>query len=147
MKHILFVITILSVGVPSLFAQGKKDYIHMPGPVKFENALYYLSDSYHPEAYYYKQEYIPKGETADKFNSMITIDVLIADVSVKDVVTQKVSELEEMKKTNPVVNYKVYEQTDKGEYMLDFLISQNADGNVQIVEWNLYPVQGIYRKR
>ncbi len=138
MKQILTIMSLLLIGLQSLFAQGKKDYLHVPGPLKFENTFYFLSDSYHPEEYYYKQEYIPKGESADKFISMITIDVLTVDMTVKDVVTKKIEEIKEMQKTDPIVKYELYEQSEKGEYMLDFLLSQTVNGHVQIIEWNLY---------
>ncbi len=139
MKQITFLVAVLLIGCQSLLAQGnKKDYFKIPAPVKFDGKQFFLSDAYHPESYYYKQEYIPKGENPDHFFSMVTVDIITAEVPVKDMVTRKVAELEEMKKTNPVVNYEMMEQTEKGEYMLDFILSQNEGGKVAIVEWNLY---------
>lgn len=139
MKFNIAILPFLFVVVQSATGQGNKiDRFHIPMPIKFENSSYYLSDSYHPESYYYKQEYIPKGESADHFNSMVTIDVVIADVSVKDVVDQKINEIQAMQKTDPIVKYELMEHPEKGEYMLDFLMSQTVDGRVLIVEWNLY---------
>jgi hypothetical protein len=138
MKWSFVLSLLLFAGVTSLHGQGnKKDYYHVPQPIKFDNKQYYLSDSYHPQDNYYKQEYIPKGETADRFNTMVTIDVLIGNQSVKDMVTQKVAELETVQKTNPVVHYKVYEHPEKGEYILDFVLSE-GEPNISVVEWNTY---------
>ena len=44
-----------------------------------------------------------------------------------------------LKKNNPMVNYESMENKATGEYMLDFLLSQNgATGNADIVEHNIY---------
>jgi len=118
-------------------AQGKKDYYHIPLPIKINSQQYFLSDSYHPQDNYYKQEYIPKGENADKFNSMVTVDVLTGAQSMKDIVTQKAAEIENIKATDPVAHYELFEQSEKGEYMLDFLLSSSNEGSL-FVEWNVY---------
>lgn len=48
-----------------------------------------------------------------------------------------------MKKTNPVVNYQIFE--NNGEYILDFLVSENSkDGKeILIAERNIYRYQMI----
>ena len=123
----------------SLSAQTeKKDHFHVPAPIKFNSGQYYLSDSYHPETYYYKQEYLPKGEHADKFNTMVTIDVLIGNLTVKDAIMQKISEIEAMKKSDPVARYETFEHPESGEYMLDFMLSQSEGEMATLVEWNVY---------
>ena len=115
------------------------DYLKVPGPINFDSKSYKLSWSSHPAADYYKQEYLPGGESADRFKSMILLDVLTGKVNVKDIVGAKVAELKKMKETNPVVNYEIFDNSKSGEYMLDFLLTANgADGKISIAERNVY---------
>jgi len=63
---------------------------------------------------------------------MIIIESLIGDLTVEDAAKFKISELELLKKTNPVVNYNIYDNGN--EKIIDFVISDGA----YIFEWNLY---------
>jgi len=120
-------------------AQNKvNDYLNIPGPIKLNQMEYNLVWSSHPNENYFKQEYVSSHENINKYNSMVLIDFIKGDFNIKDVVDQKVAELQEMKKTNPVVNYQIFE--NKEEYILDFLISENSkDGKeILIAERNIY---------
>jgi hypothetical protein len=115
------------------------DYLKVPGPVTFDNKSYKLSWSSHPTADFYKQEYLPAGESADGFKSMILLDVLTGNLNVKDIVAGKVAELKKMKEANPVINYEIFDNSKSGEYMLDFLLTANGvDGKINIAERNVY---------
>lgn len=125
----------------SLRAQntGKiNDYLSIPGPLKLDQKMYNLVWSSHPNENYFKQEYLSSDENLNKYNRLVMIDFIKGDYSLKNIVDQKVGELQEMKKTNPVVNYQILE--NNGEYILDFLISENSkDGKeVLIAERNVY---------
>ncbi|WP_333597824.1 hypothetical protein [Chryseobacterium flavum] len=52
-----------------------------------------------------------------------------------------------MKKANPVISYQIHE--NKGEYILDFLISENSKDNkeVLIAERNIYRYKIISNKK
>ena len=82
-----------------------KDYISVPGPVRFGNVNYNLGWSSHPADNYYKQEYLAKGDSLGRFNKMILIDVLSDTVKPKDLVYLKLHDLAKLKKINPVVDY------------------------------------------
>lgn len=113
------------------------DYLKVPGPIVFNKSTYKLSWSSHPSAAYYKQEYLPAGNTANSFKKMILLEVLAGDSKPADLVNAKIAELKILKETNPVVNYETFQKN--GEYMLDFLISENAsDGKINILERNVY---------
>jgi len=118
------------------------DYLHVPGPIVFEKTMYGLAWTIHPEANFYKQEYVAKGDSVTRFKNMILLDFR-CDAKIKDMVDEKVAELKKLKKNNPVVNYQVME--NKGEYMLDFLLSENsADGQkINMVERNVYRYKSI----
>jgi hypothetical protein len=134
---------ILFLIIPLCFlkAQNKNkinDYLNIPGPINLNQKEYNLVWSSHPNENYFKQEYLSSNENINKYSSMILIDFIKDDFNLKDIVDQKVSELKEMKKTNPVVNYQIFE--NNGEYILDFLISENSkDGKeILIAERNIY---------
>lgn len=69
---------------------------------------------------------------------MLIIDFIKGDFTVEDAVNAKINELENAKKTNPVVNYTKFEKD--GEVILDFLLSANSkDGSeIVVVERNVY---------
>lgn len=122
--------------------QGNKPAIDRLGikSISFDNKQYPLSWSSHPAELYYKQEYVAKGAIATKYNTMILVDVLLGDKSLKEIVSAKIAELKQQQAANPMVNYQVFDNAAKGEYMIDFLLSANApDGKtMSIVERNVY---------
>ena len=123
------------------YAQNQvKDYLSIPGPVKFANVDYDLVWSSHPSDGYYKHEYIQKDDKVEKFKRMVLIEYVAGDFDAKTVIGLKISELKELKKSNPVVNFSVFKKNETGEYLLDFLVSENTpDGShVNIVERNVY---------
>ena len=115
------------------------DYLKVPGPIQFDNKTYQLNWSAHPAAALYKQEYLVKGDAADKYKSMLLIDAITGDQDIKTVVGTKITELKKMKETNPVINYDMIENKATGEYILDFILTaNNADGSMAIAESNMY---------
>lgn len=133
---------LLIVPIFSLKAQNKNkahDYLNIPGPFKLNLKEYNLVWSSHPNDNYFKQEYLSSDEDIDKYNSMVLIEFIKGDFNLKDVIDQKVAELQEIKKSNPIVNYEIFE-SNNGEYILDFLVSKNSkDGQkILIAERNIY---------
>lgn len=130
----------LSIGVNS---QNIENYLETEDTIKFDSQNYELVWSTHPNEVYYKQEYLTKEQTLDKFKSMVTIDFLNGEFQVKDLVNQKIQELENAKKTNPIINYTVLEKD--GETIIDFLMSVSSkDGKkLLVVERNIYRYTNI----
>jgi hypothetical protein len=133
-------LTTLTMSINSLAQTNKPaEYLHVPGPVVFDNKAYNLSWTSHPNANFYKQEYLVKGDDPNNFHSMILVDVVTGNTAIKNVVAAKVAELKKMKEGNPVVNYEVIDNPKTGEYMIDFLLTANApDGTFSIAERNVY---------
>jgi hypothetical protein len=120
-------------------AQNKvNDYLNVPGPINLNQKEYNLAWSSHPNENYFKQEYLSPKENINQYNSMVLIEFVKGNFTLKDIIDQKIGELQEAKKTNPVVNYQVLE--NNGEYILDFLVSENSkDGKeILIAERNIY---------
>ena len=122
-----------------VMAQNKvEDYLHLGDKYRFDNKDYGLVWSSHPASNFYKQEYILPNENVEKYKRLILIDFIEGDLAPKDVLSGLVNSLENSKKQNPVINYKVYEKNN--EYMIDFIMSENSqDGKeVLILERNVY---------
>lgn len=119
-------------------SQNVANYLQTEKTIKFDNEDYNLVWSSHPNEMYYKQEYLPQGETLEKFKSMVTIDFLKGDFKVNDLVSMKVQELENAKKSNPIINYTILEKD--GETIIDFLMSVNSEDGKKllVVERNIY---------
>jgi hypothetical protein len=116
-----------------------KDYLGVAGPVSFDNKSYSLSWSSHPAANFYKQEYLIKGDSADKFKSMILFDLLTGNSTIKEIAAAKIEELKTAKATNPLVTYEIFDNPTTGEYMIDFILTANsASGQLEIAERNIY---------
>lgn len=123
---------------PAICQQKVKDYLHVPGPIEFNKIKYGLSWSSHPSATYYKQEYLPAGQVADKFTKMILLEAVTGEFKLPDIVKAKTTELDNRKPSDPVTNYQVIENKSTGEYLLDFVLSAPGANGETIVEWNAY---------
>jgi hypothetical protein len=113
------------------------DYLHVGKTLKFQGKKFELKWCQHPIEAYYLQEWLPKGETFDNYEQMLTVSLAFTEVlTVRDAVEAKVQELEERKKSDKCCNYLVYERD--GEYVLDFLVSDGADGKLNCVEVDIH---------
>ena len=129
----------LMLMVQFFMAQNKvEDYLHLGDKYRFDNKDYKLVWSSHPASNFYKQEYILPNENVEKYKRLILIDFIEGDLAPKDVLSSLANSLENSKKQNPVINYKVYEKNN--EYMIDFIMSENSqDGKeILILERNVY---------
>ena len=124
-------------------SQNVENYLETEKIIKFDNQNYDLVWSSHPNEVYYKQEYLTKEQTLEKFKSMVTIDFLKGEFKIKDLVNQKIQELEKAKKSNPIVNFTVLEKD--GETIIDFLMSVSSKNGKKllIVERNIYRYTNI----
>lgn len=139
MHKLLKSLILLLIPILSLKAQNKvTEYLNIPGPITIDSKTYHLAWSSHPNDSYYKQEYLTSNDNIEKYKTLIMIDFVKGNFKPEDAVNQKVSELEKMKQSNPVINYTTYE--NNGEYILDFIISKNSDDGKEmlIVERNVY---------
>ena len=130
------------------FGQPPKliEYLGVPGPISFDKVSYNLAWTSHPADNYYKQEYLAKGDTLERFKKLIMLEIITGKTKLKDIVATKVAELEKMKVLNPVINYQKFEKG--GEVMLDFIISENTPNGklVSILERNVYRYKSVVDK-
>lgn len=116
------------------------NYLNTPAQLSFNSTSFGLVWSAHPSGQYYKQEYLPKGETVNDFRSMLLLEVVTSSLTIKEAFDAKVAELKAMKQTNPYVNFETFYHGANDEYVLDFVLTANsADGKqINIAERNVY---------
>ena len=119
------------------YSQTAQDHLGIPGPVVYDQLIYNLAWSALPTKIYFKQEYLPSGSDTVHFDRMILIEAVEGDYKLEDVVDLKVTELKEMQKKNPVVNFAVFNNPDKTEYIVDFILSRGKK-RLNLIEWNAY---------
>ena len=119
-------------------SEGVVERLSVPESIAFNGETYRLSWSSHPKPHYYKQEYLPSGQTSERFQRMILIEATVRDVSVKDVATAQVNMLNKRKSTDPTVNFAILKNSKNEEIILDFILSAQDSKGEDIVEWNAY---------
>jgi hypothetical protein len=117
--------------------------IGLKGPIEFNKTPYYLAWSDKPNATYYVQEYLPKNETVERFNQMITVNVFVMDVSVEEGIQQKVVQLTKRKETDRVCVFNVIKSPDPKESILDCVLSLEKDGELDVAEFIIYRYKQI----
>ena len=110
--------------------------LSVPGPISFNGESYRLSWSSHPTPYYYKQEYLPSGQTSERFQRMLLIEATVRGVDINDAVAAQVSMLNKRKSTDPTVNFAAYKKND--EIILDFILSAQDPSGEDVVEWRTW---------
>ncbi|MFZ1949570.1 MAG: hypothetical protein WAU74_05825 [Pseudolabrys sp.] len=114
------------------------DRLSLPDSIEFNGESYRLSWSSHPTPYYYKQEYLPPGQTSERFQRMVLIEATVRGVDINDAVAAQVSVLNKRKSTDPTVNFAVFKNPKNDEIILDFILSAKDPKGEDVVEWNAY---------
>ncbi|CAN5571249.1 hypothetical protein BH10BAC3_BH10BAC3_16800 [soil metagenome] len=135
-NYALFFIVILCSFTP--FTDNTVDRLGVKGPLVFGDTNFKLTWTDKPNDTYYIQEYLPAGDTLEKFKQLLTIHLYEKDITTQDAVKQKIQELVKRRLTDPICNYKVIESPDGKEFMVDFLLSESKNDLMEIVEFNIY---------
>jgi hypothetical protein len=114
------------------------DRLSLPGPLAFNGETFRLSWTSHPKPHYYKQEYLPAGQTSERFQRMLLVEAIVRGVDINAAVAAKVGMLNKRKATDPTVNFAVVKNPKTGEVILDFILSADNPKGDDIVEWNAY---------
>ena len=140
MKKSIPLMTLLLCCV-SFSAQAADNYLHTDKQLPFDNTKYSLVWSSHPRDFQYLQEYFPKGQTPEAFTDMLSVWLFVGDFPADQWIQNMVNLFTERQKTDKVCNFQTY--SNDGEYMLDYLLSESADGKVNSVEFNVYRCKNI----
>lgn len=131
--------------IPCIFAvflscgQNKKsvqDYLNSGNEISFDNVNYKLVWSSHPSENYYKQEYSEEKDNKEKYNKLILLEVLTDNSTPEKAMDKKITELDNRKSSDPMVNYNKFAKED--ELMIDFLVSSNLNEDKGFIERNVY---------
>lgn len=128
---------ILTSVILAMPAAAQEDAIDIPGPISFESTDFALVWTSNPAPTYFKQEYLPEGETVETYGQMFMVDVLTEGATPESAAAEMIASLDQRKADDPVVNYAMVANEETGELILDFLLSDASTGTV-IVEWNAY---------
>lgn len=142
MKKAIYFTSLLLI----IFSTAKSQTIErigLKGPIEFNKTEFKLAWSQKPNANYYVQEYLPKNETVERFNELITVNVFVLDVTVEKAIQQKVNELTKRKEIDKVCNFSVINSPDGTESILDCLLSSGNDEKLDVVEFIIYRYKQI----
>jgi hypothetical protein len=116
------------------------DYLNVPGPIFFDGATFNLAWNSHPKTGLYVQEYIMNQEQVEHYSKMFLIQTIEDTLKIEQLLSVQLSLLEKRKQTDKVLNYAVFNNPDKTNYILDFVMSKGND-EINMVEWNTYRYQ------
>ncbi|QIG50897.1 hypothetical protein G5V57_26095 [Nordella sp. HKS 07] len=130
---------VIFCAVPA-FAQGddKTERLGVPGPISFEGQDYTLAWTSHPSADYFKQEYLPAGQSSERYTHMFILEALTSGITPKDAAGAQIATLDKRKASDPLVFYDAIVNEASGDVILDFLISATGQDGKLIIEWNGY---------
>ncbi len=131
------VLVVLALATPAL-AQQVTDYLGVPGPIAFNGTDYALSWSAQPTPQYTKQEYLPSGQVPEAYDNMLMVEFLAGDLKPASMAGAQMDLLTARKAVDPVVNMALTENPEKGEVILDFVLSGRDANGAIVVEWNAY---------
>lgn len=115
-----------------------KDLLGIKGPLEFNATTFDLAWSDKPRDNYYIQEYLPSGEKPESFSQMMSVHLFLTDLTVDEMAAKKTGELEDRKKSDPLCNYSSFKSPDGKEIIVDFILSEDKEGKVPIIEFNAY---------
>jgi hypothetical protein len=127
------------------WSEDAVDRLSVPGPISLNAVSYRLSWSSHPSPFYYKQEYLPAGQTSEHFERMLLVEAIARGADVDGVVSAQVNRLNRRKATDPTVNFAILKNPKNREVILDFILSDDSNEAGSVVEWNAYryaPLRG-----
>ncbi|KKB08666.1 hypothetical protein [Devosia chinhatensis] len=133
--------TVVALTVLSLAPAGAQevtDYLGVPGPISIGGNDYVLSWSSNPQPGYFKQEYIPAGADAQAYETMVLVEFLASDLPMAEVISAQTDMINQRKATDPIANMAMFSNPERGEIVLDFLLSDKDDAGEYIIEWNGY---------
>jgi len=128
----------LSIALAAPASAQAIDRIGVPGPLSFAGTPYSLAWSAQPSANYYKQEYLPAGESLERYERMLLVELLDGNTDVAGAVGAQVRTISARKGSDPLANVAIIENRQRGEVIVDFLIGGRDAQGGEIAEWNAY---------
>lgn len=135
-KNLILIIGFCCFTMMSFTRKDIIDYLSVGSELSFNNEKYDLAWSSHPNATYFKQEYLRKSDKLEKYEKMLMVEAIKTTLNPEKASQMKINELTNLKRTNPIVNFKQVQSSNQNDKIISFTIS---GGN--ILEWNVYRYQ------
>ncbi|WP_081631095.1 hypothetical protein [Aureimonas ureilytica] len=119
-------------------ASAAGDRLGVPGAIEFADMSYILASADEPQPGYVKQEYLPKGATFDRYETMMLVEFVEGDMKPAEIVRAQTQMLDERRTMDPFVNYDIVLASEGDGIILDFLMSGETEEGTRIAEWNAY---------
>ncbi|MCW2121056.1 hypothetical protein [Flavobacterium sp. 7A] len=137
-KIILLSVAICTFSLFSFQINPVTDFLSTGSVLKFEDQNFNLAWSSHPNDTYYKQEYLRASDNKfETYQKMLIVEAVKSNITVEQASNMKLTELTNLKKSNPLVQFKTEKGAKDDEKVISFMIS----GGHNILEWNLYRYQ------
>lgn len=135
-KNLILILGFCCFTMMSFTVNDIIDYLSTGSELSFNNEKYNLAWSSHPNATYFKQEYLRKSDKLEKYEKMLMVEAIKTTLNPENVSQMKINELANIKKVNPIVSFKQAQVANQSDKIISFTIS---GGN--ILEWNVYRYQ------
>ncbi len=122
LKKLLFLLFAVAMGLSSA-QTGYKDLLSIPGPLEFNGTEYYLIWSKEVSPTLSVQQYIPKDESLDNYDQLITISYFNKDIDLEQAIRQKVEMVQSIKKEDKLAKIDVSGNPDGSEFIVDYTLS------------------------
>ncbi|MCG9793371.1 hypothetical protein [Flavobacterium algicola] len=137
-KTAILLLTICALTLVSFQTNPVTDFLSIGSTLKFEDQNFILAWSSHPNEVYYKQEYLRASDNKfETYQKMLIVEAIKSDLSVEQATEMKITELSNLKKSNPLVQYNFEKNNFENEKVISFMLS----GGHNILEWNIYRYQ------
>lgn len=137
MMHSRMIATGVMAAFMAVPALAQSDMLGVPGPFTFQGQDYALAWTSQPSDSYFKQEYVPAGQTVEAYADMVLVEAVAGAITPMQAAASQVQMLTARQETDPVVNHEVIQNEATGEVLLDFLVSDLGADPI-VVEWNAY---------
>jgi hypothetical protein len=135
-KHVLVILTLLTSFKPT--GEEPVERLGVKGPLTFNGTSFQLAWTSNPADNYFIQEYLPAGENVEHFHHMMSLFLETGHTTLKKVVSEKVAELDQRKKTDPTCHYLLIQNPDSSEYILDFVLGESKNDKMTTEEFTIY---------
>jgi len=109
-----------------------------PSSIQFMGETFSLGWESHPTPKHQLYEYFPPNQKRPRYHTMLLLDRVTNGLMVPEAVQQKMEFLKQRAGKDPVVNFDLFKQKGNGEFILNFLVSDDIEGVGYFIEWGAY---------
>jgi len=134
----LLIVLFAAMSNTIIHAQPTSNAPSPPGSIQFMGETFSLRWESHPTPDHHLYEYFPPNQNRPRYHTMLLLDKVTNGLTPSEAVNQKMEFLKQRKGTDPVVTFDFFKHEASGEFILDFLVSENINGIGDVLEWDVY---------